>query len=125
MKAAAEKKQASAAAKVAASAATTAGKSFAGVNTGEDEDDDDEEEGRVSMVGMKNKKRRRVDGQGRATPAASNINGDDAVEEGGDNGTVKTEEPVSVKQAPSKGRKKATSYLDELLAERSKKRKKR
>ncbi|KAF3387131.1 ATP-dependent RNA helicase [Penicillium rolfsii] len=124
MKAAAEKKQASAAAKVGASAATTAGKSSAGVNN-EDEDDDDEE-GRVSMVGMKNKKRRRVGDQGRATPApaAGNSKSEDVVEKG-DNGTAESEEPINVKQGPAKGRKKATSYLDELLAERSKKRKKR
>ncbi|KAI2792149.1 hypothetical protein POX_b02186 [Penicillium oxalicum] len=44
--------------------------------------------------------------------------GTDAVD-----GPVETD--ASVKPAPSKGRKKATSYLDELLAERSKKRKKR
>jgi hypothetical protein len=129
MKAAAEKKQASAAAKVSAS--QTAGKTgpsgSAGVNN--DDDEDDEEEGRVSMVGMKNKKRRRGVEKARATAsgagsAAGNSNGDDAVEKG-DNGAVETEEPVNVKQAPSKGRKKATSYLDELLAERSRKRKKR
>jgi hypothetical protein len=126
MKAAAEKKQASAAAKVGASAGKTgpASSGSAGVNNGVDEDEDDDEEGRVSMVGMKNKKRRV--GQARATPAAVPGTGagdtEDAVEKG-DNGTAETEAPV--KQVPSKGRKKATSYLDELLAERSKKRKKR
>ena len=81
------------------------------------------------MVGKQ--KRRRV-GQGRAAQTGSGSGsgvtpvstGDvEGAGEKADNGTVQTE--GIVKQAPSKGRKKATSYLDELLAERSKKRKKR
>ncbi|OOQ85806.1 hypothetical protein PEBR_23929 [Penicillium brasilianum] len=126
MKASAAAKQASAAAKSTASAAS-AGASSAVQE--EDDDQDDDEDGRVSMVG---KKKRRV-GQGRAaqtgsgsgsgvTPVSTPGDVEDAGAKGED-GVVQTDAPV--KQAPSKGRKKATSYLDELLAERSKKRKKR
>lgn len=89
----------------------------------DDEDDDEEEEGRVSMVG---KKRRRRIGQASAAPAPAAAgatttagNAEDAGGKAG-NGMVETG-PT----ATAKGRKKATSYLDELLAERSKKRKKR
>jgi hypothetical protein len=49
---------------------------------------------------------------------------------GAGTGTEDTEQKAEEESAPSeparsKGRKKATSYLDELLAERAKKRKKR
>lgn len=132
MKANAAAKQASAAAKTAASAAAAAGKTGSGASAANEEDDqDDDEDGRVSMVGKQ--KKRRVEqgraaqsvpgsGSGSGVTSVSTGNVEDAGEKA-DNGTVQTE--GTVKQAPSKGRKKATSYLDELLAERSKKRKKR
>lgn len=125
MKASAAAKQASAAAKSTASAVASGASSA----VQEEDDQEDDEDGRVSMVG---KKKRRV-GQGRAaqtgsgsgsgvTPVSTPGDVEDAGAKG-ENGVVQTDAPV--KQAPSKGRKKATSYLDELLAERSKKRKKR
>ncbi|CEJ55271.1 hypothetical protein PMG11_01538 [Penicillium brasilianum] len=123
MKASAAAKQASAAAKSTASAVASGASSA----VQEEDDQDDDEDGRVSMVG---KKKRRV-GQGRAAQTGSGsgvtpVSTPGDVEDAGakeENGVVQTDAPV--KQAPSKGRKKATSYLDELLAERSKKRKKR
>lgn len=80
------------------------------------EESDDEEEGRAAMVG---KKRKAMPSHTNKTPVVNNgttdkVDGDES---------VPTENMPS--KAPSKGRKKATSYLDELLAERSKKRKKR
>lgn len=84
----------------------------------EGDSDDDEEEGRSAMVGKKRRKgnsgdTRLVGGEGESP----------VDHEGGDESGSTNEAPK--KAAPSKGRKKATSYLDELLAERSKKRKKR
>ncbi|KAJ5175462.1 uncharacterized protein N7482_001339 [Penicillium canariense] len=114
MKASAAAKQASIAAKAGASAPT--GKAGSATPANHEDADDDEEEGRASMVG-KNKRRF---GQPRAQP---NMSADKGNAENGDNQTVLTEAPAQ--SAPSKGKKKATSYLDELLAERSKKRKKR
>lgn len=130
MKANAAAKQASAAAKSAAAAsAGKTGPGASGAAAGNEEDDqDDDEEGRVSMVGKKNKKRRvdqdRTVSGGTPVPASAERNVEDAAEKT-ENGTVETEGAVKAKPAPAKGRKKATSYLDELLAERSKKRKKR
>ncbi|KAF7718594.1 Uncharacterized protein PECH_006323 [Penicillium ucsense] len=121
----------------------------------QEDDYDDDEEGRVSMVGKKNSKmmkngnnkKRKAAATGAASagvemsPAADeaglksaadrredadglpNASADANAHVDADDGPVETSPPV--KQAPSKGRKKATSYLDELLAERSKKRKKR
>lgn len=83
------------------------------------EESDDEEEGRAAMVGKKRKA-----GPGPAHAKKTTVAGNDQISD-----KVDGDESVPTKEAPSKppskGRKKATSYLDELLAERSKKRKKR
>jgi len=79
-------------------------------------EESDDEEGRAAMVG------KRKTGPARAKKTTMEDNDRIPDEVNGD-------EPVPTKEAsskpPSKARKKATSYLDELLAERSKKRKKR
>lgn len=79
-------------------------------------EESDDEEGRAAIVG---KKRKAGSSHIKKTPVVDSgttdkVDGDDS---------VPTKEVPS--KGPSKGRKKATSYLDELLAERSKKRKKR
>ncbi len=128
--ASAAEKQAAAKGGVSALAGKTAASGSGSAAAGDDEEDD-EDEGRVSMVG---KKRRRKIGQASAAPAPAaagatmTANAEDAGGEAG-NGMVETG-PTAIttetaKLAPAKGRKKTTSYLDELLAERSKKRKKR
>lgn len=91
----------------------------AGTSGLDDGSDDDEEEGRSAMVGKK--KRKGNSGDTRPTVAAEESLVDQ-VEVGDESGSTKE---MPAKSAPSKGRKKATSYLDELLAGRSKKRKKR
>ncbi|KAB8231046.1 hypothetical protein ETB97_011137 [Aspergillus alliaceus] len=76
--------------------------------------DDDEEEGRTSIVRRKSTKKRKADPSPKVLgPVEADIDGDG-------------EGTALVKQPPSqlKGRK-ATSFLDEILAERSRKRKKR
>ena len=83
----------------------------------EDAVDDDEEEGRAAMLS----KKRRANAPQKKPKDASGI-GPSAQVIGDAPGSAK-ETPV--RSAPSKGRKKATSYLDEILAERAKKRKKR
>lgn len=80
------------------------------------DDTDDEEEGRTSQIGKKRKKSGKPDlEQSEATAPMDND---------GDGSEVL---PPTKTAAPStvKGKKKATSFLDEVLAERSKKRKKR
>lgn len=81
------------------------------------EESDDEEEGRAAMVG---KKRKAGPAHAKKTTVAGNVQTSDKVD--GDESVPTKEAPSN---PPSKGRRKATSYLDELLAERSKKRKKR
>ncbi|OQD68521.1 hypothetical protein PENDEC_c034G04197 [Penicillium decumbens] len=80
-------------------------------------EESDDEEGRAAMVGKKRK-------TGPARAKKTTMEDNDRIPD-----EVNGDEPVPTKEAsskpPSKGRKKATSYLDELLAERSKKRKKR
>ncbi|RJE27411.1 hypothetical protein PHISCL_00287 [Aspergillus sclerotialis] len=80
------------------------------------DDTDDEEEGRTSQIGKKRKKSERTDSeQPEATASLDNA------------GDGSEDLPATKKAVPSaaKGKKKATSFLDEVLAERSKKRKKR
>ncbi|EKV15979.1 Cytochrome P450 [Penicillium digitatum] len=113
MKAAAEQKAAAAASTAAAASAS------ATVAKAEAEDEYDEEDGRSAMLARQKNKRKGGAGAGRgvhpAAAAAAAETGDNCGGEGGG----------APAPARSKGRKKATSYLDELLAERAKKRKKR
>ncbi|CAG8386622.1 unnamed protein product [Penicillium salamii] len=75
----------------------------------EEEEEYDEEDGRSAMLSkQREKKRKGAPGVHPAVLAAEAAAGTGETDKG-----------------PRKGRKKATSYLDELLAERSKKRKKR
>ncbi|CRL23880.1 Protein of unknown function DUF3245 [Penicillium camemberti] len=117
MKAAAEQKAAAAAAKTAAAAASAS----ASVAKAEVEEEYDEEDGRSAMLARQKNKRKGGAGAGRGVhPAAAA-----AAAEAGDKGGEEGEGEGAPAPARSKGRKKATSYLDELLAERAKKRKKR
>ncbi|KAE8365690.1 hypothetical protein BDV27DRAFT_126473 [Aspergillus caelatus] len=101
---------------------TTAGKA---------DDDDDDDEGRTALVGKKGPtKKRKAESSPRTLDPVVTENDDrgDRVDDGGDG-----EDETSVKQGDSlaqqpsrlKGRRKATSFLDEILAERSRKRKKK
>lgn len=81
-----------------------------------DAESEDDEEGRTALVG---KKRRRVG----VTKAAKQGLEQDSPGEGQDGAPAGKDVPV--RQAPSKGRKKATSYLDEILAQRASKKKKK
>lgn len=115
MKAAAEQKAAAAAATAAAASAS------ASVVKAEVEEEYDEEDGRSAMLARQKNKRKGGAGAGRGVhPAAAA-----AAAEAGDKGGEEGEGEGAPAPARSKGRKKATSYLDELLAERAKKRKKR
>ncbi|RAK98013.1 DUF3245 domain-containing protein [Aspergillus ibericus CBS 121593] len=99
----------------------------------EEEDDDDEEDGRTALIGKKKStasKKRKAEPQ--VQPSSETVNDQDSepkqANDSGDGSDDKADQ--SNKQTgpalrSSKGRKKATSFLDELLAERAKKRKKR
>ncbi|CAI7615561.1 unnamed protein product [Penicillium discolor] len=113
MKAAAEQKAAAAAATAAAASAS------AGVAKAEVEEEYDEEDGRSAMLARQKNKRKGGAGAGRGVHPAAAAAAAEAGDKGGEEGEGA---PAPVR---SKGRKKATSYLDELLAERAKKRKKR
>lgn len=102
----------------AAVPAPQAGRGSGATNAQDDESDDDEE-GRTASIGQK---KRKVTSQ-KVKSAVENDQKD--AQEGEQGGAPSTTKDVPVRQAPSKGKKKATSYLDELLAERAKKRKKR
>lgn len=113
MKAAAEQKAAAAAATAAAASAS------AGVAKAEVEEEYDEEDGRSAMLARQKNKRKGGAGSGRGVHPAAAAAAAEAGDKGGEEGEG------APAPARSKGRKKATSYLDELLAERAKKRKKR
>ncbi|KAJ5631666.1 uncharacterized protein N7484_011766 [Penicillium longicatenatum] len=113
MKAEAEKKAAAKASTAAAQAAKTA----AAAANKQDEESDDDEEGRLASIGRNKRK---------AAPLKTKTKAVDGEDKGSqDEQDVPSAKEVPVRQAPLKGKKKATSYLDELLAERAKKRKKR
>ncbi|PWY69832.1 hypothetical protein BO94DRAFT_579071 [Aspergillus sclerotioniger CBS 115572] len=99
----------------------------------QEEDVDDEEEGRTSLIGKKNftvAKKRKAESQAQpefetvnnqgSEPKQTNDSGD-----GSDDKVDQSNKQTRPAPRPSKGRRKATSFLDELLAERAKKRKKR
>ncbi|KAJ5273985.1 hypothetical protein N7478_009110 [Penicillium angulare] len=105
-----------------------------------EESSDDEEEGRTTSVGMRRKNgqskmktKTKMTTQAEAeTEAVEKEGGQDQDQDtdmqvqgdGQDEVPVATKK-VPVRQAPSKNKKKATSYLDEILAQRANKRKKR
>lgn len=91
-----------------------------GTMSGRDEgSDDEEEEGRSALVGKKRTKGSSWDTRVVVAEERTVVG---QVETGAEVGSTKE---VPEKSASSKGRRKVTSYLDELLAERSKKRNKR
>ncbi|KAJ5622086.1 hypothetical protein N7528_005318 [Penicillium herquei] len=87
-------------------------------NNTQDNDSEDDEEGRTASIGQKKRKvmPKKVKAVVNSEDQDTNVQGDQ---------DTPTTTEVPVRQAPSKGKKKATSYLDELLAERAKKRKKK
>ncbi|KAJ5734236.1 hypothetical protein N7493_003022 [Penicillium malachiteum] len=87
-------------------------------NNTQDNDSEDDEEGRTASIGQKKRKvmPKKVKTSVNSEYQETNVQGEQ-------DAPTTTEAPV--RQAPSKGKKKATSYLDELLAERAKKRKKK
>ncbi|KAL3436321.1 hypothetical protein BDV09DRAFT_193988 [Aspergillus tetrazonus] len=91
-----------------------------GSGVGENEDIDDDDEGRAASISKNASSRKRKVG-GSAEPTTRT--------EGADSETKykdsEEENTASSQGLRAKGRKKATSFLDEILAERSKKRKKR
>ncbi|KAL4793794.1 hypothetical protein BDV19DRAFT_390778 [Aspergillus venezuelensis] len=93
-----------------------------------EEDDDDEDEGRAASIGKKaaSRKRKGGSGGGETTPAGQkeDPNGGESKDEAGEEGD-ESKTATSQQRSRTKGRKKATSFLDEILAERSKKRAKR
>ncbi|KGO64160.1 Cytochrome P450 [Penicillium expansum] len=119
MKAAAEQKAAAAASTAAAAAAS------ANVVKAEVQDEYDEEDGRSAMLARQKNKRKGGVGAGRGVHPAAAAAAAAAAAEAGDKGGEEGEGEGAPPPVRSKGRKKATSYLDELLAERAKKRKKR
>ncbi|RHZ43613.1 DUF3245 domain-containing protein [Aspergillus thermomutatus] len=106
----------------------------AATGTGDGDDDDDDEEGRTALVGRKGNTRKKDLNSARKRKAATDIAEDDSIDPSG-GGKVKdgdSEDAPAKQEGPSsrpapgpRGRNKATSFLDEILADRSKKRKKR
>ncbi|PYH72554.1 DUF3245 domain-containing protein [Aspergillus vadensis CBS 113365] len=106
-----------------------------GVAKTEEEDDDDEEDGRTAAIGKKKamsaKKRKAPEPQ--AQTGSETVGGEfgdskqtsDVGDGTGDKADQLDKQPGASSSRPARGRKKGTSFLDEILAERSKKRKKR
>ncbi|KAB8218196.1 hypothetical protein BDV33DRAFT_205704 [Aspergillus novoparasiticus] len=98
---------------------------------GRADDDDDEDEGRTALVGKKGPtKKRKAEPSPRSLDHIVTDNDDrgDRVDGGGDGEaetSVKQGESLSQQPSRLRGRRKATSFLDEILAERSRKRKKK
>ncbi|PYH47244.1 uncharacterized protein BP01DRAFT_372562 [Aspergillus saccharolyticus JOP 1030-1] len=95
------------------------------VGYGADEDDEDEEEGRLALIGRRNtfsRKRKAVAHAQQVSGDAENL-GPDA-KEANIESSDKQEAASSQSSSGRRSRKKGTSFLDEILAERSKKRKK-
>ncbi|KAJ6175287.1 hypothetical protein N7485_005092 [Penicillium canescens] len=147
MKAAAAQKAAVAGSTTTSASASASGNnaSASGTGAGDEDDEDDDEDGRSAMIGKKKNMRGIGAGAGVGRGQKKKKAGASAVEDvfaspvddtgaGAGSSTENTEQKAEEESAPSepapaparsKGRKKATSYLDELLAERAKKRKKR
>lgn len=84
----------------------------------EDLDEDDDDEGRAALVG---KKRKFEPVQGKKKKNKVTVEENPSRDQDVDDAELVV--TAAPKQTPAKGRKKATSYLDEILAQRSKKRK--
>ncbi|PYH81444.1 hypothetical protein BO82DRAFT_374865 [Aspergillus uvarum CBS 121591] len=97
-----------------------------GAGHGADQEDEDEEEGRLALIGTKNNSfsRKRKAAVPQQIPGETeNMSSEAKVTDVG--GEDKSEGAPSQPSTGRRGRKKGTSFLDEILAERSKKRKKR
>ncbi|OJZ84186.1 hypothetical protein ASPFODRAFT_62202 [Aspergillus luchuensis CBS 106.47] len=105
-----------------------------GVAKTEEEDDDDEEEGRTAAIGKKKamsaKKRKAPEPQ--AQTGSETVGGESGeskqtsdVGDGTESKADQLDKQPGASSRPARGRKKGTSFLDEILAERLKKRKKR
>ncbi|KAL5332992.1 hypothetical protein BJX70DRAFT_404011 [Aspergillus crustosus] len=88
---------------------------------GSDDADDDDDEGRTALIGRKlSAKRRKLEAREDSEPTTQAEEGGDGESKGRDG-----EGAYFSTKSQTKGRKKTTSFLDEFLAERSRKRKKR
>ncbi|RAL13642.1 uncharacterized protein BO97DRAFT_342159 [Aspergillus homomorphus CBS 101889] len=100
-----------------------------GAGQGVDEEDEDEEEGRLALIGRKNasSRKRKVNIHTLQSPEETESMDLEAKETtaGVDGNVSKQKEDSSQFSSGRRSRKKGTSFLDEILAERSKKRKKR
>ncbi|OOF91277.1 hypothetical protein ASPCADRAFT_409311 [Aspergillus carbonarius ITEM 5010] len=131
---------------MAATSAAKAGTTSAGAGAGgrqetssgtargmQEEENSDEEEGRTALIGkMKSTASKKRKAEPQAQPESETVNNRDsepkqtnASDDGSDDKVDQSNKQTGPASRPSKGRKKATSFLDELLAERAKKRKKR
>ncbi|KAJ5108801.1 hypothetical protein N7456_005476 [Penicillium angulare] len=104
-----------------------------------EESSDDEEEGRTTSIGLRRKnglsKMKKKTKTATKTETETEAGGKEEDQDqdkdmqmqggGEDEETATVTKEVPVRQAPSKNKKKATSYLDEILAQRANKRKKR
>jgi hypothetical protein len=100
--------------------------------TGDADDDDDDEEGRTVLVGRKGNPRKKDLNSARKRKATVDTAEDDGNGGGGEvkdcdseDTPAKQEGSLSQPAPGPRSRKKATIFLDEILADRSKKRKKR
>jgi hypothetical protein len=91
-----------------------------------DNDDYDEDEGRTASIGKKSSAKKRKVEVPRDSESTVQMEGVDGELQGGDREAgYGGKTGTSQVRKKAKGRKKATSFLDEILAERSQKRKKR
>ncbi|KAB8258889.1 hypothetical protein BDV32DRAFT_125078 [Aspergillus pseudonomiae] len=110
-----------------ASSATNQSQTMAG--RAYDDDDEDEDEGRTALVGKKGSRKRKAESIPRTLdPIVADDDRGDQGDDGGDGedeASVKRGGTLSQQPYRLKGRRKATSFLDEILTERSRKRKKK
>lgn len=117
------------AAAAAQAAASGSGSGSAPTASAADDDDDDEEEGRAAMVGKRRKTNSNSNPSSRMVPVSSaSTTAENGAAGAGADGDAQSADQSSVpsgKKSGSARRKKATSYLDEILAQRANKKKKR
>ncbi|CAI7570996.1 unnamed protein product [Penicillium pancosmium] len=116
------------AAAAAQATASGSGSGSAPTASAADDDDDDEEEGRAAMVGKRRKMNSNASSRTVPVSSASTTAENGAVGADGDAQSANQSSAPSGKSKSASGsarRKKATSYLDEILAQRANKKKKR
>ncbi|KAL4937395.1 hypothetical protein BDV06DRAFT_232619 [Aspergillus oleicola] len=88
--------------------------------------EEDEDEGRAASIGKKaSSRKRKIQGSGGTTPFGQTEGTEGELKNEAGEGGDESKTATSQQRPKAKGRKKATSFLDEILAERSKKRTKR